>query len=59
MKNSISHFGKVLDKTSQKQINGGYSSSRDGCYTYPDASVNCISPWVVIHGCYTCKVAAN
>ncbi|WP_299674840.1 hypothetical protein [uncultured Tenacibaculum sp.] len=54
MKKSILKSGKILNKVEQRSINGG----RSGCYSYPDASVNCISPWVIIHGCYTCKTAS-
>lgn len=54
MKKSILKSGKALSESDQKKINGG----RGRCYTYPDASLNCIGPWVIIHGCYTCKTAS-
>ncbi|CAM1359895.1 conserved hypothetical protein [Tenacibaculum litopenaei] len=53
----IENLGSALTTSQQRNINGGNGGFKPGCYEYPDASVDCISPWVYIEGCgMTCKI---
>lgn len=56
MKKSILNIGTPLNNKTLKEVTGGFIN-KGGCYLEPQADVNCVSPWIYAHGCWTCLLA--